>query len=225
MLRAARGVMLLALPMESLPWLLVLAVIVYAVDAAFRRLHVYDDTAAAWPARWRPRQVRFGDRALPYRAAEGVARDVVVPAGIARAVSVWVVPVAFLAFMWTVAAGLGVCDYGDVIKGRRTFARVTASLVLCAVRAVAGYASVGSAVGCNARAFAASSALALALDGALFAWPLPCSDDRSDDLAVAALGLTVQGLFAAGFGWSWWRRRGLLDAPTLDPRVDEVDVQ
>lgn len=189
--------------------ILLLGALTVAVDAGARRAGVYAGTEARWPAGWRA--VRREPRPeAPYRAAEAVRWERVVVAGIPRATSLFVAPAVLVALMWSVAVVLALGDVPEVVRGARPWWTTLGSLVLCVARAGVGVATVGAAVGRATVPFAAWSAAAMGLDLLLYTVPIPCSDHRSDDVAMAAFGLIVAVLLAAGFAWSALRRRGLV---------------
>ncbi len=189
--------------------ILLLGALTVAVDAGARRAGVYAGTEARWPAGWRAVRQETRPEA-PYRAAEAVRWERVVPAGIPRATSLFVAPAVLVALMWSVAAVLALGDAPEVLRGARPWWTALASLVLCVTRAGVGVAAVGAAVGRAPVHFAAWSAAALGLDLLLYTFAIPCSDHRSDDVAMAAFGLAAGTLLAGGFAWSALRRRGLV---------------
>jgi hypothetical protein len=178
------------------------------VDAGARRVGVYAETPARWPAGWRavPREAQGPEG--PYREAE--RWEQVVQAGIPRATSLFVAPVLVVALMWSVATMLALGDGLEVLRGARPLGPALASFFLCVTRAGIGIAVLGAAVGRVTAHFAAWSAVALGLDLLLYTVPIPCSDHRSDDVGMAAFGLVAGLLLAGGFAWSALRRRGLV---------------
>lgn len=189
-----------------------LAVCAAAVDRAMRAGGIYLGLDAAWPARVFLR--RAGGADAPYRAAAPTAR-VTSPAGVPVAVSVMLAPTALLSLAWTLCAMLAVGDLPAAFAGHRALGFALASLGWCVARAAVGWTSMGAAASNHRGAFAVLGVAALALDVTMATVAVPCSDVRADDVRVAHVGLVVQGLLAAGFAWSQWRRRGGLDAEAL----------
>lgn len=189
--------------------MILLGALTVAVDAGARRAGLYADTEAYWPAGWRAVQ-REARPETPYRAAEAVRWERVVVAGIPRATSLFVAPAVLVTLMWSLAAVLALGDTPAVLRGARPLGTALGSLALCVTRAAAGAATVSAAVGRAPLPFTLWAAAAMALDLLLYTVPIPCSDHRSDDVAMAAFGATVGTLLACGFAWSALRRRGLV---------------
>lgn len=188
--------------------MLLLGALTLAVDAVARRLGVYAETVTRWPAGWRAVPVATQGPEGPYREAQ--RWEQVTPAGIPRATSLFVAPVLVVALMWSLATVLALGDSLEVMRGARPLGPALASFFLCVTRAGIGVAVLGAAVGRVTAHFAAWSAVALGLDLLLYTTPIPCSDHRSDDVGMAAFGLTAGLLLAGGFAWSVLRRRGLV---------------
>ena len=200
--------------------LLILAVVglLAMLDAGLRRLGLYTSTLFTWPAGGRAISPRRG-HSSPYREDAGGHWILVVEAGIPRAVSTVLPPVLGLALLWSLCTVLALGDFKDVVRGTRSLSFVLASLSLCVVRALAGYATLLAAHDRRRGLFFLASGLALGLDIALACMPLPCSDNRSGDVHVALAGGAAQAALALGFAVALWRRRSLIDLepPELEP--------
>lgn len=194
---------------------------VIAVDTLARRAGVYRDASEDWPAGYRATALPPASPDAPYRALNRVVWLRALDAGVPRTVSIPLLVVFGLAVAWSLCAVLAVGDVADVFRGTRGAPRVFASLALCVMRALAGWAVVAYAAPLGGAGFARSTALALALDGALWAFPLPCSDHRDDDVVIARWGFAAHASLAVGYGWSLWRRRGLdFTAPEKRPPLN-----
>lgn len=205
---------------------LVVLALVLLFDTLARRFGAYGAAEVDWPAGWRAQQLPPVDPASPYRAVDRVAWRAVTAAGIPRAVSVPLWVVLGLSLAWSLCAALALGDLADVLRGTRSLGRALASLALaslalCVARASVGWVVLGAALAQDRARFARGSALALALDAALYALPLPCSDKRADDVVVAAWGIAGHLALAIGFAASAWQRRGLefID-PAARPRLN-----
>ena len=192
---------------------MVLAGLVVGSDAVLRGIGLYEAVLDDWPAAFRERRVVASDSALPFRAADAVAYEPVVGAGIPRSVTLPIAPAVLLTVMWVVCLFLALSELGRFLLQGRPAAHTVASLALVVVHAAAGVVTVGSVATRATRAFALSCGVVLALDAALAAFPLPCSDHRSDDVHIALAGLAVHVPLALAFAWNAWRRRGLVAPP------------
>ena len=191
-----------------------------ALDAGLRRTDVYASTVFDWPAGWRAVPPEPGP-ASPYRQGAGGAWTLGVGAGIPRATSVFLAPVLGVALLWSLASMLALGDLRDVFHGTRSLPFVLASLSLCVLRALSGWATLGAAYGRRTGAFFVASAVVLGIDAALACAPLPCSDHRGDDVRMALAGCTAQMALAVGLAVSLWRRRGLVQRE--EPRVAPLE--
>lgn len=199
-------------------WMTIAAVLLL-VDTAARRLGVYGDAQHDWPTGWRAERFAPADPESPYRVVDRVAWRPVIAAGIPRAVSIPLLLVLGLSLAWSLCSVLALGDLADVVRGTRTLGRVLASLGLCIARASTGWVVLGAALTQRRARFAVAIAVALTLDAALYALPLPCSDVRADDVNVARWGLVADVSLALGFALSAWARRGLdFTDPATRPR-------
>lgn len=197
-----------------IPWA-VAAGVLLAADALARRVGLYATTSRCWPAAWRPRR-GAPIEGTPYRQARGAEWEPRVGAGIPRSVSVFVLPSGLLAAFWSLATALALSDIPAVLSGTRRLSAVLASLALCVASALLGWTSLDATLERHDRLFAPAIALALGLDAALVALPLPCSDVRADDVRMAYAGLITHAPLALAYAWHHWRRRGTVTF-TLDP--------
>ena len=197
------------------------------LDAIARRLGVYASTTGSWPAGFREASLPLHDTS-PYREHHGRQLVAVVNAGIPRLTSIFLLPVLGVALAWSLAVPLAVADLRAAFQGRRALALVLASLVLCAVRASSGVATLMGALGRSPRLLVCAGSLALGLDVALALYPLPCSDVRAHDVAIATFGAAAQAALMVGFAISSWMRRGLVmleehDLPDSSPLDDDLE--
>lgn len=194
-------------PIPPLPIAAVAVGLVVLADRIARRSGTYEGTEREWPAAVRVTQ---GEVAVerPYRAAAPAVARVVVPAGVPAVVSAPTLLAGIFSTLWTVALLLGLGDLWRALSGRRALAFALASLVWCGLRTAAGWATVCAASFAQPRRFVWAALAAGAMDAALAAFPLPCSDVRADDVSIARAGLVVTAVLAAGFGAARWSRRG-----------------
>lgn len=200
-----------------IPWA-VAAGVLLAADALARRLGFYATSSLSWPAAWRQRR---GARAegTPYRHALGADWEPRVGAGIPRSVSVFVFPSVLLAAFWSLAIALALSDVPAALSGTRRLSTALASLAFCVVSALLGWTSLNATLERRDRAFATTVALALGLEAALAAFPLPCSDVRADDVRMAYAGMITHAPLALAYAWHRWRRRD-----TVSLALDQTPV-
>lgn len=202
---------------SPLPILAVLATLI-ALDAGIRRAGMYASSVFHWPAGWRAIPPGAAPSS-PYRHHEEGAWALVADAGIPRVTSVFLPAVLGIVLLWGLGTMLALGDLADVVRGTRSLPFVLASLTLCVVRALDAGATLLAAYERRSGAFFLASALALGIDVALAELPLPCSDNRSDDVHMALAGAAAQAALALGYAVSVWRRRGLVGSvdPSLPP--------
>ena len=218
-LQLAKLVSLLDRPQQLLILLPLVALLLLLVaDVGIRHAGLY----AAADGRWQKlgRVVSIGRReGSAYREGSPEEWLPAVPAGIPGRVSYFLLPVLGMVLVWCVGSLLALCDFKDVFLGERDFGFVSASFLLCAVRAVSGGLTLLAAYQRREGLFWLGSALAIGLDAILACELIPCSDHQADDVRVACAGLVTQTSLALGFAWAAWQRRGLV----ADPQLAESD--
>ncbi len=184
------------------------------VDWLARRAGVYVGSEVAWPERVRVRtRAVAGDQ--PYRAALTHDARRAIAEGVPAPVSTATIVTGAIGCLWTLALLLGLGDVWKGFDGRRSLSLALASLGWCLLRAAGGWAMVTFAWLARGRHLAVAALATAGMDCALWLWPVPCSDVRADDVAMARAGLATTGLLALGFAVAWGQRRGTVTAASL----------
>jgi hypothetical protein len=150
---------------------------------------------------------------------------VVVPAGIPRGVSLFLLPSLGVALLWIAAACFVLSWLGAAPRSAEELIFPLSLVLFCALRALVGVLTVLAACQRWPWFFLLGSVGAIGIDGALVGGVVgngparvccfsPDFYPQVEDYA-ALLSLATQGALGLGFAWSVWRRRGLteLDAP------------